>query len=149
MFPSWIYVYENGYYIPFLYPVFYVLLQDHLLAVTIVLKLLATSLYVHFGHLYEYSKYCPVITKPFMRLTDTGYIATLLAYKYQEFFPVAFNLHFMISFAYFFAVLVLGMTDMDKNYTADIDGDFITAWSYSIHSIPFVLFAYMLTQKKI
>ena len=142
------YVFENGYYIPFLYPVFYYFLQNHLLTVTIVLKLLATNFYVHFGHMYEYSKYCPVITKPFMRLTDTGYIATLIAHYYPSFFPVAFNIHFMISTAYFFAVVVLGMKDMDKNYTTDIDGDFITMWSYCVHLIPFSIFCYMLLQKK-
>lgn len=142
------YIYENGYYIPFLYPLFYLLLQNHLLTSTIVLKMLATNFYIHFGHHYEYSKYCPVITKPFMRLTDTGYIATLIALYKPSFFPTAFNIHFLITTAFFFAVGVLGMEDTDKNYTSDIDGDFITRWSYCVHLIPFAIFCYMLTTKK-
>lgn len=142
---SWTYIFENGYYIPLFYPLVYWYIPDHLIATTIILKLLATNYYIHFGKFYDYSNHCPSITKAFVRLTDTGYLATLMAYLYPSTFPVAFNIHFMLTISFFFATQVLGMKDMDGTYPSPtIDSTFAETWMHAIHTLPFLFFCYQL-----
>jgi hypothetical protein len=142
------YIYENGYYIPFLYPVVYSLIQNHLLTTTIILKLIVINFYLQFGHLYDYSNYCPTIVKPFARLTDIGYIITFVHYFNPVIFPIAFNIHFMLSIAYLFGKHVLHFNDMETSYYDNIDYKYIEIWSNAIHILPFSFFCYMLFSNK-
>lgn len=116
--------------------------QNHLLTTTIVLKLLSTNYFVHFGHLLDYANICNPILKPFMRLTDSGCIATIIYVCYPHFFPVAFNLHFLICVAYFISVVLFSMTDVDEISQPYIDDKYSEIWCYFVHFMPllFLLF---------
>lgn len=142
------YIYQNGHYVPFLYPFVYFLLNNHLLTITILLKILAVNYFVHFGHLLPVSSICNPILKPFMRLTDTGYIATCFFIFNPAFFPIAFNIHMLIFVGYFIAILFCGMTDADYIHLPQVDNDFALKWSYAVHLLPICFYLYYMIQHR-
>lgn len=142
------YIYQNGHYIPFLYPLFYYLAGSHLLTVTIVLKMLAVNYFVHFGNFLPFSSICNPILKGFMRLTDTGYIATCFFIFNPTFFPIAFNIHMLIFIGYFIAILFCGMTDADYIYLPQVDNDFASKWSYVVHLLPICFYIYYMSKNR-
>lgn len=142
------YAYKNGYYIPFLYPFFYWIFKNHLLTSTIILKMLAVNYFFHFGSEIPSAKYCTPLIKPFMRLTDTGYIATFLSHYQPELFPIAFNVHMVIAIAYWIAIAFCNFSDVDSLDSNQIDNVYCKWWSYAIHTIPAVFYFYNISKTK-
>lgn len=142
------YAYENGYYIPLLYPIFYYIFKNHLLSCTIVLKLLAINFFVHFGKDIPSAQYCSPLVKPFMRFTDTGYVATFLNHYQPELFPIAFNLHLMIAIAYWIGIALFDFSDIDYLDCNRIDNTYTKLWSYAIHTLPALFYLYNISKTK-
>lgn len=142
------YIYQNGHYIPFLYPIVYSFLQNHLLTSTILLKALAVNFFIHFGHLLSYAHIAPPPLKAFVRFTDSGYIATFLTYFQPKLFPIAFNVHMFITIAFFTVVLCFSDSDVDDIYDDAIDFQYTRIWSYTIHGLFTLFFLYHLVNPK-
>ena len=78
------------------------------------LKAFSANYWYHFYDLYDYNipvKYNQI--KQIVRFTDTGHIASFLYYFYPKFFPIAFNVHFAITFSYWITVKCFDMKDTD------------------------------------
>ena len=79
--------------------------------------------------------------KQFVRFTDTGHYANaiyLLTSKSPRFFPIAFNIHFAITFGYWIARTGFGMSDFitkDPEYSKAGE-DF---WATLVHGWPLLL----------
>lgn len=86
--------------------------------------------------------------KRFMRLTDTGYIATCFFIFNPAFFPIAFNIHMLIFIGYFIAILFCGMTDADYIYLPQVDNDFASKWSYVVHLLPICFYIYYMSKNR-
>jgi hypothetical protein len=113
----------NGMYIPFIYAGLYFITQDLFLSTTIALKTYTVNYFYWFGSHYNYLPQKYNWIKQFIRFTDTGSIASMIYYVYPEFLPVAFNVHFTITFGYWIAKFQFGMKDTD-----DINDPLIIKW---------------------
>lgn len=106
---------RNGLYVIPLFPILYYTSNDLFLSTIICLKLFSANFWYYYSHLYNYNiprKYN--VLKQFIRLTDTGHLVSFVYYFNPAFFPVAFNVHFIISFAYWLTTLFFGMEDLDN-----------------------------------
>tara|TARA_Y100000389_G_C17434410_1_gene504611 strand:- start:363 stop:836 length:474 start_codon:yes stop_codon:yes gene_type:complete len=74
-----------------------------------------------------------------VRVTDTGFIANMMYYFYPYMLPLAFNIHFIITFGFWFAVLFLDMKEMDTVEHDDIIPIFHNVHAILNHSISFVI----------
>jgi hypothetical protein len=133
---------KNGFYIPIVSVLLYQASGDLFLSSIIGLKLFPANFFYWF---YEKFTYFPEPYKrlnqfkQFVRLTDSGHIVSFVYYFYPQFFPIAFNLHFIITLGYWYSVIVLKMSDT----TEFIDGEYVVwfnnLWAYAVHGIPLVL----------
>jgi len=133
---------KNGVYIPFLQLALFYLTNDLFLSSIIAIKLYPANYYCVFYHHYKYRnlpKWVGIL-KQFVRFTDTGNIVSFLYFFYPEFFPLAFNIHFFITFGFWGCVLFLNMRDLDDRYHPEIMTKYATLWSIHNHIVPFALF---------
>ncbi len=141
-------IWNNGKYIPFIYPAFYYLSQSHIISWAFTHKLLAINYYYHYGHIYN--KKMPgklYLLKPFVRLTDTGFILAILYYFNPTYFlHITHNILFCITVGYWGTRLLLNMKDTDETHalqlTTNIDHNFVITWSNINHILPYTLIVY-------
>ncbi len=112
---------------------------DPLFSLYIYLKIQPTLYYHTFSHLYPIPYYK---WKHMVRVTDTGFIANMIYYFYPYMLPLAFNIHFIITFGFWFAVLFLDMKEMDTVEHHDIIPIFHNIHAILNHSISFIILFY-------
>lgn len=104
---------KDGFYIPILNVLLYAATKDFYLTIIITQKLYVVNYYYHYEHLYHIVPHPYNWIKQFTRFTDTGHFVSFLYYFNPQMLPLAHNIHFIITFAYWFAKLFLGMKDVD------------------------------------
>jgi hypothetical protein len=134
---------KNGYYIHFLHLFMYYLTDNIYVSSIISIKLYSVNYFYWYGYCYSYlqnKKYNWI--KQFIRFTDTGHIASVLAYFYPRLIPLCQNVHFIIMFGYWCGKLAFDMKDADRICNADVSD--IVEWhmdicTYIHHTIPYML----------
>tara|TARA_B100001287_G_C22475827_1_gene431895 strand:+ start:85 stop:729 length:645 start_codon:yes stop_codon:yes gene_type:complete len=101
--------------------------EQYFLASIFFLKFFSVNYYVRFAKLYPHDKYYK--WKHLIRLTDTGHIVAALVYIDKRWIPIAYNITFVITFAYWIAVYMLGMKDED-----DIENKEVLTWMQNMHA---------------
>ena len=66
----------------------------------IIQKMYVINYYYHYEHLYHFVPHPYNWIKQFIRFTDTGHIVSFLYYFNPKMLPLAHNVHFIITFAY-------------------------------------------------
>jgi hypothetical protein len=128
----------NGYYIPLIHGVIYIITDDIFLSSIIALKAYPANYFYWFQDHYTYlPKYNWI--KQFIRFTDTGHLVSLLYYFNPEFLPLAFNIHFVITAGYWGGRLIFNLRDSDQLSLPELDNSFEQMWSALIHGLPLVL----------
>jgi len=132
----------NGFYIPILNVLLYLTTKDFYLTTIIIQKLYVSNYYYHHEHLYHFVPHPYNWVKQFIRFTDTGHLVSFLYYFNPKMLPLAHNVHFMITFAYWFAKLFLGMEDRDDRNSYPHIVAFETFWSASNHGLVYSIIVY-------
>ena len=105
----------NGLHLPFLALFWLILGTDPLLVFFLFMKLVPYNYYNCFQQLVDNNDY--FYLKHMVRLTDSGHIASLLFYYNPEYYaPIAHNIHFIISFAYWGCKIVFNMQEENDEY---------------------------------
>jgi hypothetical protein len=133
---------KNGYYIPTIHASLYYMTGDAFVSTSLAMKLYPANYFYWFGEYYDFripKKYNWV--KQFVRFTDTGYMASYIYILYPDFLPVTYNVHFLITFGYWFGKQTCKM-DMDLYPISGLNKNFVIAWSDVNHGIHWVLLTY-------
>ena len=130
---------KNGFIILNLYYPLYLIFNDHLTTTTIILKLLHINYYYYFGHLSPKLNHTTKLIRPWVRLTDTGFYALIVYYFYNEFFPICFNIHFVISIAYWIIMIIFGFQDSDNIHSHELSIYIAQFISSITHGLPLLL----------
>ncbi len=137
---------RDGIYLPFLNIFLYAATNDFYLSTIIIQMLYVMNYYYHYEHLYDHVPHPYNWVKQFVRLTDTGRLASFLYYFYPQTLPIAHNVHFMITFAYWIAKLFFGMDDRDQKNTDPYLSAYEKCWTISNHGLVYLIIVYrMLT----
>ena len=105
----------NGLHLPFIALFAVHLGADPLFIFFLFMKLVPYNYYNCFHHFVEDNDY--FYLKHMVRLTDSGHIINMLFYYDPEYYaPIAYNVHFIITFAYWGCKIVFNMKDDDNNY---------------------------------
>ena len=140
---------RDGFYIPVLNVFLYAVLKDFYLTTIIIQKLYVINYYYHYEHLYHFVPHPYNWVKQFIRFTDTGHLVSFLYYFYPQALPLAHNVHFMITFAYWIAKLFLGMKDADDRNNDPYVVAFEKCWTASNHGLVYLIIVYrMLTDNQ-
>lgn len=132
---------KNGVYIPFLHILLFLYTQNVFLSSILIFKLYPANYFFWFYYLYPYEgfpKWLPYL-KQFTRFTDTGHLASLVYFYYPSFFPIAYNIHFTITFGFWIGKLCFLSQDRDARDGPDIIKPFMNYWSYCNHIFPLLL----------
>ena len=134
---------KNGFYIPFLFPVFYYATHNIFFATNATLKLYPTNYFFWYSHKLEYyfANRSFNQLKQFVRFTDTGYFALILVVQSPHYRPLAFNIHFVITFGYWIAKCILRLDDVDRTNESSYSVRYDYLWSALIHGLPLILLA--------
>ena len=136
-----LYYFENGYYIPFIFIILYGYTSNLFLSTIITLKLFPANYYFHFCHMYNYLPGSFNMFKQFVRFTDTGHLVSFLYYFFPSLICLAFNIHFVITFAYWVGVMLFSLSDTD-DIISNLNKHFLNFWVILIHSVPLILLTY-------
>jgi len=97
--------------------------------------------FFHFSRKFDYSfadrRYNQI--KQIVRFTDTGYLASFLAVQSPAYVPLAFNIHFAITFGYWIAKLIMGLDDVDRTNGELYSIGYERFWGALIHGVPLVI----------
>jgi len=134
---------KNGFYIPIISYLLYKNTNELFLSCIIGLKLFPTNYFYWFCYNFDYfpepyKKYNQM--KQFVRFTDTGHMVSFIYYFYPRFFPIAFNIHFIITIGYWYSIIVLNLSDTSETNDVEYIVWFNKLWSYAVHIIPLLLF---------
>ena len=140
---------KNGFIILNSYYPLYLLFNDHLITTTIILKLLHINYYYYFGHLSPKLNHTTKLIRPWVRLTDTGFYALIVYYFYNDFFPICFNIHFVISIAYWIIMIVFGFQDSDNIHSHELNTYIAQFISSITHGLPLLLLSKDICTNKI
>jgi hypothetical protein len=119
------YFIKNGMYIPFLQIILFNYTQDMLLTFLFGTRLYTINYYYWFGNKVKNLQNNYVLMKQFVRFTDTGHLISLLYYFDNNYYSMAFNIHFIITFGYWIGKFFnISYDEMEKltdfNETIDI-----------------------------
>lgn len=105
----------NGLHLPFLALFAISLGANPLFIFFLFMKLVPYNYYNCFQHFVENNDY--FYLKHMVRLTDSGHIASMLFYFNPEYYaPIAHNIHFIITFAYWGCKIVFNMEEESDEY---------------------------------
>lgn len=133
---------KNGYYIPAVHVAFYYITGDAVVSTTAAMKMYPANYFYWFGEYYDFripKSYNWV--KQFVRFTDTGYLASVIYIVNPDFLPIAFNVHFLITFGYWIGKQTCKM-DMDLKPLPGLNKVFEIAWSDVNHGIHLMFLTY-------
>uniref|UniRef100_A0A6C0HB15 Uncharacterized protein n=1 Tax=viral metagenome TaxID=1070528 RepID=A0A6C0HB15_9ZZZZ len=133
---------RDGYYFPFLQVFIYLVVKDFYLSTIIIQKLYVVNYYYHYEHLYDHVTHPYNWVKQFVRFTDTGRLASFMYYIYPQTLPIAHNVHFIITFAYWFARIFFGMDDRDQKNRDSYLSAYEKCWTVSNHGLVYCIIVY-------
>lgn len=137
---------KNGYYIPVIHVGLYYVTGDAFVSTSVAMKIYPANYFYWFGEYYDFripKRYNWV--KQFVRFTDTGYLASYIYIIYPEFFPIAYNVQYIITFGYWIGKIICGL-EMAFKPLPGLNKQFEIAWSNINHGIHLLLLTYkMLT----
>jgi hypothetical protein len=135
------YYIRNGLYIPFLHIYIYYITNNLFLSTIIALKIYSANYFYWFSHYYKYKNIPKKLyfLKQFVRFTDTGHIVSFIYFLNPKFYPIAYNIHFIITFGYWIGKLCFKIEDKDDLNISENIKIFENVWSYSNHLIPLIL----------
>jgi len=108
----------NGLHLPFLALFAIILGANPLFIFFLFMKLVPYNYYNCFQHFVENNDY--FYLKHMVRLTDSGHIASMLFYFNPEYFaPIAHNIHFIITFAYWGCKVFFKMKAENDEYAGN------------------------------
>lgn len=136
---------KDGFYIPVLNVLLYAATKDFYLTTIIIQKLYVVNYYYHYEHLYHYVPHPYNWIRQFTRFTDTGHFVSFLYYFNPQMLPLAHNVHFIITFAYWVAKLFLGMKDQDDRNTDPVVVAFERLMTASNHGLVYSIILYRMT----
>ena len=140
---------KHGFILLNLYYPLYLFFNNHLITTTIILKLLHINYYYFFGHLSPKLNHTTKLIRPWVRLTDTGFYALIVYYFYNDFFPICFNIHFVISIAYWIIMIVFGFQDSDNIHSHELSIYIAQFISSLTHGLPLLLLSKDICTNKI
>jgi hypothetical protein len=142
---------RNGFHIPFMGSLVYIFSQSTFSTVAISLKLFQENYYYWYHPHFKAPSGIPSWAnyfKQFSHFTDTGHIISLLALYDTAWVPIAFNVHFVITVAYWSIIFLFNESDDDE-------GDFSSLlphqrpwekwtemWWTMNHSLPLLVIGY-------
>lgn len=135
---------KNGFYIPFVNVFLYAVLKDFYLTTIIIQMLYVINYYYHYEHLYDHVPHPYNWVKQFVRFTDTGRLASFLYYFYPQTLPIVHNVHFIITFAYWFARIFFGMDDRDQKNKDTYLSAYEKCWTISNHGLVYSIIVYQM-----
>ena len=144
-----LYCIQNGFYIPFLNVFLYLMTNNAFLSSAVALKLYSTNYYYWFGEHYDYMPKKLNWIKQFVRFTDSGHIASFIYVLYPDFLPIAYNIHFTITFGYWLGKLSFDSMDKDVIFLPELHSPFQKLWSAMNHSVPLLLLTHKLIIKDV
>lgn len=131
---------ENGNYIPILSLFTYYFTNDLFLSCILYLKLFPANFYYFFGDLYDYLPEGYNFLIQFVRFTDTGHIASFLYYIDNSYIGLSFNVHFLITLAYWIGVFAFNLKESKIVEDDRIINSCCDIHSTLNHSVPLILF---------
>ena len=133
---------RNGLYIPLIHFFMYYITNNLFLSTIIAFKMYPANYYYWFSSFYKYENLPQNLyfIKQFVRFTDSGHIASFIYLFCPKFYPIAYNIHFVITLGYWSGKLFFNMIDEDDIFTSFNITLFENMWSYSIHIFPLILF---------
>ena len=137
---------KNGFYVHIVHAFLQMATGNTYLSATLAIKLYSLNYFYWYGHLYTYLPRHNWV-KQFIRMTDTGHIASFalligplfMKEFVQRFLPIAHNVHFIIFAAYWIAKGVLGMKDADRLVAHDLVEWHMDLLTYVHHTVPYLL----------
>lgn len=130
----------NGMYVPFIHYFLYYFTNDVFLSTVISMKLYPANYFYWFEGSYNYLPHPYNALKQFVRFTDSGHIASYIYYFNPDFLPIAYNVHFIITFGYWIGKVLFDMKDSDCIENNNIIQWYERVWSCASHSVPYALF---------
>lgn len=130
---------KNGFAMPFIYAWLLYFTRDFYLSTILLFKINTLNYFIWFEHCYNYLPIPFNILKQFVRFTDSGFIASMIYYVYPPFFPIAHNVHFVITSGYWYGKLILHIPDADDIPNTEIIKWYENLWTYMNHFVPYVI----------
>ena len=129
-----------------LFPLLFINTNYFMLSSILGLKLFGANYYYTFRKLYdnEYIKF-----KHLARLTDTGHYAMLLGYFNKEFLPICHNINFIITFYFWSATILMGLTSVDEIKNKEINSTLQLVYTYIHHGLYYSFTLYFLKDNEI
>lgn len=136
----------NGLYIPFIFFTHYFLYRHFFLSIAISLKIYSSNYFFWFNDDYSYKGLPRRLNwiKQFVRFTDTGHIISFLYCTYPTILPIAFNTHFIITFAYWIGHFFFQMKDCDIIQNAITIPFIDNTFNIFNHLLPLILLTFEL-----
>jgi hypothetical protein len=133
---------KNGYYI---YLITCVLLYNYniFIALFITLKLYSINYFYWYGtklSIFENPNFNWI--KQFIRLTDTGHIASCMVFINYKLLSLSHNVHFIIFIGYFACKLMFNLEDADRLIDDELNLSHMDISTYIHHSVPYMLSLY-------
>jgi hypothetical protein len=141
-------VFKNGYYIPVIHALLYIITDDLFLSSMIAMKLYPANYFYWFSNRYSYLPKHNWV-KQFIRFTDTGHLISLLYYLNPDFLPMAFNIHFVITLGYWGGRILFQIEDCDQIENIELNPDFERCWVRLGHILPVILLANRLVHRPV
>lgn len=130
---------KNGCYVPFVYLGLWYFTGNFYLSTIISLKLHTINYYFWFEHHYKFLPSPYNSLKQFVRLTDSGVIASFIYYFYPAFFPIAHNVQFLVTLGYWMGKIMYNMEETNEIRSPEIMQWYMDLCTYLLHILPYVL----------
>uniref|UniRef100_A0A6C0JX36 Uncharacterized protein n=1 Tax=viral metagenome TaxID=1070528 RepID=A0A6C0JX36_9ZZZZ len=130
---------KNGFYVPVVYMGLWYFTNDFYLSTIISLKLHTMNYFYWFEHHYHFLPSPYNFVKQFVRLTDSGIVASFIYYFIPGFFPIAHNIQFVITFVYWIGKFLYNMEETNEIQSPEIIKWYVNLWTYLLHIAPYVL----------
>ena len=141
---------KNGYYIPAVHAAFYYITGDAVVSTTAAMKMYPANYYYWFGEYYDFripKSYNWI--KQFVRFTDTGYLASFIYIVYPDFFPINYNIQYVITFGYWIGKMSELSPHIDLVDDPELNRTFELSWSNVNHGIHLVLLTYRMVTEDV
>jgi len=132
---------KNGLYIPFISSIIYYTTNNFFLSTIIALKVHSFNFFYWFAPCYKYKNLPKKLyfIKQFIRFTDTGHIASFIYFFNPHFFPIAYNVHFIITFGYWIGKIYLKIKEKQQLNNIENIKIIENIWMYINHIVPLLL----------
>lgn len=136
-----VYYVQNGYHVIVFSFIGYFIKNDFRINMYLFLKLFSLNYYHSFSYLYPNPKYYK--WKHMIRLTDSGHIANFMFYFFPNTLPIAHNVLFVITTAYYLTLFLFNLKDTDDRLDSKIvNHNLQQIHCHMNHTIPYLIILY-------